>query len=84
MKKIEGKRQVTRVWLLAELNTRLKRAEKLDAQCHGCRVKNLLPLPAGGMNNWTVELFSSKCEGPCLSQVTEIVVHLQQRCEVAW
>ncbi|MDB5978743.1 MAG: hypothetical protein JWR07_5503 [Nevskia sp.] len=84
MKKPESKRQVTRVWLLAELNARLKRAEKLDAQCCGCRVKNLLPLPASGPANWAIELFDSKCEAQCLGQVTEIVAYLQQRCDVAW
>ena len=78
-----GKRLVTRVWLMAELNARLRKAERQDPDCCGCRVKQLSPLDHGGAN-WAAELFEVRCEGPCLDQVTEIVSELQQNCDVAW
>ncbi|MDE0854336.1 MAG: hypothetical protein OSA97_07930 [Nevskia sp.] len=84
MKSLEVKRQVTRVWLLAELNARLRKVEKLDPQCCGCRIKQLSPLPPGAPANWTIELFGAKCDGPCLGQVSEIVAQMQRHCEIVW
>jgi hypothetical protein len=86
LEQVANKRLVTRVWLMAELNERLRRAERLDPGCCGCRVKQLSPLEPGGRGgaNWAAELFDIKCEGRCLDQVMEIVSQLQQNCDVAW
>lgn len=84
MKTLQNKRQVTRVWLMAELNSRLKQAGRNGAVCGGCRIRNLVQQPPGASANWTVELFESKCGDACLDSLREIVVHAQQRCEVAW
>ena len=78
------KRTVTRVWLQSELNAQLKRLERQHPDCCGCRVKQIAPLEPGKPANWTAALFDSKCDGPCLDQVTETIGRMQQNCDVAW
>lgn len=77
------KRLVTRVWLMAELNSRLHRAERLDPRYSSCRVKQLSPLQ-DGRANWAAELFEVRGQDQCLDHVTEIVSELQRNCDVAW
>ena len=77
------KRLVTRVWLMAELNSRLRRAERLDPNCGSCRVKQLSPAQ-DGRANWSAELFEVRGQDQCPDHVTEIVSELQQNCDVAW
>jgi hypothetical protein len=77
------KRLVTRVWLMAELNARLRSAERLDPRRSSCRVKQLSPLNEGRAN-WAAELFEVRSQDPCIDHVTEIVSELQQTCDVAW
>jgi hypothetical protein len=81
---IANKRLVTRVWLMAELNDRLRRAERLDPRLGNCRIKQLSPLQSGNRANWDVELFDLKGEGQSREHVTEIVSQMQRNCDVAW
>ena len=79
-----SKRLVTRVWLMAELNDRLRRAERLDPRLGSCRVKQLSPLQSGDRANWDVELFDVKATEQSREHVTEIVSQMQRNCDVAW
>lgn len=84
MKAPQGKRSVTRVWLISELNFQLKRAESRHQQCCGCRVKQLVLPPQADGANWSAELFDGKCLDPCLEHVSEIIRSMQRVYEVAW
>jgi hypothetical protein len=79
-----SKRTVTRVWLLSELNTQLKRLEKEHPDCCGCRVRQIAPLNGLQPANWAADLFETRCEGPCLDHVSEVIGQMQRHCDVAW
>lgn len=84
MNNVSAKRIVTRVWLLSDLNLRLKRLEREHPDCCGCRVKQIMPLNGDAHANWTADLFETRCEGLCLDQVTAVIGQMQRHCNVAW
>jgi hypothetical protein len=84
MKDAQGKRSVTPVWLISELNFRLKQAEGRREECCGCRVRQVVPPQQADGANWSAELFSGKCLEPCLDHVDEIIRQMQRVYEVAW
>ncbi len=84
MKNVNVKRTVTRVWLMSDLNLRLKRLEREHPDCCGCRVRQITPLDGDAQANWTADLFDTRCDGPCLDQVTDVIGQMQRQCNVAW
>lgn len=84
MNSAQGKRVVTRVWLMAELNAQLKAVEKEHADCGGCRVKRLTPVESSSAANWVAELFGTGCQGTCLDHCAEIIDQMQRHCDVTW
>ena len=84
MKNPQGKRSVSRIWLISELNFQLKKAETRHEQCCGCRVRQLVPLRQAEGANWSAELFEGKCMDPCLEHAGEIIRRMQGVYDVAW
>ena len=61
-----------------------QRLEKEHPDCCGCRVRQIAPLNGLQPANWAADLFETRCEGPCLDHVSEVIGQMQRHCDVAW
>lgn len=78
------KRLVTRAWLVSTLNHHLKKLDKEQLQCCGCRVKQIVPMHGIDESNWMAQLFDRTCGDECIGLVNEAISSLQRRFDVAW
>jgi hypothetical protein len=79
-----GKRTVTRIWLMAELNDRLKRQKAFSTQDCGARVRQILPVGNSPDSNWSAELFDGAGSEECRLQAQQVINEMRHKVDVVW
>lgn len=79
-----GKRTVTRIWLMAELNAQLKRQKALSAHDCNARVRQILPVGDSADSNWSAELFDGAGTEQCKLHAELLINDMRNKVDVAW
>lgn len=82
MSAFRGKRTVTRIWLMAELNAQLKRQKAFSAHDCTARVRQILPMRDSVDGNWSAELFEGG--GECRLHAEQLIDAMRCKVDVAW